>query len=260
MLTEWADNTLAAPELPALSSREVHVWSIRLDVGAPVARSLESLLCPEERLRADRFRIARDRRRYVVRRGTLRRLLGAYSRSPAHELGFEYGPRNKPALASPDAAPPLRFNVTSTGDLALIAICRGRDVGIDVERITALAELEQMAEAFCSSRELKTILALSDRERTQAFFNCWTRKEAYVKARGVGLSAPLHRIEVAVLPVEPPALVRSDEPARRAGRWSMFALQTGPAHAGALVVEGHDLTVRPLGWRQGPREETICTQ
>ena len=240
---------------PALGRGEVHVWRTALDLDPPRVAALADSLSPDERDRAARFHFERDRVRFTVARGVLRALLGRYLDLPAPALAFDYGAHGKPALAaamgaramagSPGAE--VRFNLSHSAGVALCAVTRGRDVGVDVEGLRADFATDEIAERFFSPAERVALRALPAAARCAAFFACWTRKEAYIKARGLGLAIPLDAFDVSLAPHEPAALLATrDEPGETV-RWSLQALTPGVGFAGALVAEGHGWRVSCLG-------------
>jgi 4'-phosphopantetheinyl transferase len=209
--------------------------------------ALARLLGAEERARAERFHFARDRDRYVASHGMLRSVLGRYAGQPGPALRFAAGPHGKPALALP-AGSDLRFNLSHSGDLALLAVARGREVGVDVEQVAERAWME-VARRFFSSREQSLLAELPDGARPEAFFRCWTRKEAYIKARGLGLHANLTAFDVSLAPGEPAALLRAaDDPVGPEG-WQLVDLAPAPGYAGALAVEGDGWGVACWDWQ-----------
>ncbi len=224
-----------------LDQDEVHVWRAALDLPAATLAALRGTLAADEQERAGRFHFAHDRDHFTAARGILRALLGRYlDRNPA-QLEFSYGPVGKPVLA-PAWAADWRFNVSHSGGIALYAFARGREVGVDVERVRPEYPGEPVARRFFSPAEVAALAAVPPDRRREAFFLCWTRKEAYIKATGRGLSQPLERFDVELTPGRPAALLaHRDEPAE-AARWSMRNVDPGPGYAGALAVEGH-------GWR-----------
>lgn len=233
----WADPP-AAPDLPA---DEVHVWRAPLDLPGDAVRRLRRLLSDDERERAARFHHERDRLGYIAAHGALRLILGRYLRVDGAALRFRTGAHGKPALDGPENGA-LTFNLSHSHRLALIAVARGRAVGVDVEWMRAdLADM-RVAEQFFSAREVSVLRSLPERDRVQGFFNCWTRKEAYIKARGEGLSMPLHEFDVTLAPGEPVRLLatRADPP--DAARWQLAALEPGEGYAAAVAAEGQ-------GWR-----------
>lgn len=224
----------------------IDVWSATLDPPATWLAAYTATLTADERARADRFHFDLHRRRFRAGRGFLRTLLASYLEREPADLRFTYGEKGKPQLAQAPGEPVLHFNLSHSEDLALCAVTRGREVGADVEHIRPLSDLEQIAQRFFSRRESTVLLALPEADRPQGFFNCWTRKEAYVKAIGDGLSVPLDRFDVSLLPGEPARLLLLDGTAERAAGWTMVDLPPGPGFAGALAVEGHgwDLSCR----------------
>lgn len=171
-------------------------------------------------------------------------ILARYLRATARDLRFDYGPHGKPALRLMETAPgpAITFNLAHTGGLALCAVARGRAVGVDVESIRpALAE-ERLAERFFAAREVVTLRNLPRAEQPLAFFRCWTRKEAFLKARGDGLTLPLDSFEVTLAPEAPPALLALADAPDEAARWSLCELIPAARHVAALAVVGH-------GWR-----------
>jgi 4'-phosphopantetheinyl transferase len=218
----------------------VHVWRIALTLPAHALRELGQILAPDERARAERFLFSADRERFIAARGTLRLILGAYLACAPGEVRFRYGPHGKPALAGEPQDDPPRFNLSHSGDLALYAVTRGREVGIDVERTRPDIASETIAEQFFSPREVATLRALPVHLQEKAFFACWTRKEAYIKATGRGLAIPLASFDVTLAPGEQPALVSTRNDPREAARWRLCDLDAGAGYAAALAVEGHD--------------------
>jgi medium-chain acyl-[acyl-carrier-protein] hydrolase len=218
-----------------LGADEVHVWRVPLDCGPDaVARLLESL-ADDERERADRFHFDKDRRHFIAGRGCLRAVLGRYLGEAPGRLSFTYNFYGKPTLAS---ATDLRFNLTHSHGLALVAVTRGREVGVDVEYVRRDLAGELLAERFFSPREAAALRALPEPQRREAFFRCWTRKEAYIKARGAGLSLPLDRFDVTLRPDEPAMLLATHDEPDEARRWTLRALTPGEGYVGALAAEG----------------------
>lgn len=223
---------------------EVHVWRARVEADDGVLGRLERTLSPQERERAERFRFDTHRRAYVVGRGTLRAILARYLGEEPARLRLATGAHGKPFLADGS----LRFNLSHSGDLALYAVATGVEVGVDIERITAGVNHEALAARFFSPRERDELLALPAATRRDAFFACWARKEAVVKAVGDGLSMGLSDFDVTVAPGEPPRLVEVRGRPDETRRWALRALDVGPGYAAALAVEGAVSTVRCWEW------------
>lgn len=168
-------------------SPQVEIVVARLDVDQQAVHALSAWLSDEERQRAGRFRLARDRRRYTVARGRLRQLLAERLCTHPRSVGLCYGVHGKPRLAPASAAADWRFNVSHCGDLSLLAFCRGREVGIDVEAVHALQDADAIAAWYFPPRELAAFLSLAPRDKALGFFTGWTRTEALGKALGGGL-------------------------------------------------------------------------
>lgn len=221
---------------------EIHVWHAWLDRDAASLPNLASTLSQDEIARANRFHFERDKNHYVMARGLLRELLRRYLAEAPGRVEFSYGEFGKPALAGVHASSGLSFNVSHSGGLAVYAFAENRNLGIDVEQIKADFVSEDIARRYFSARELHDLLSLPPEKRAEAFFHCWTRKEAYLKARGAGLKIPLDSFSVSLLPGQPVELVAGTE----AG-WQLTALQLGIGFAGALAYDGASCPVRLLG-------------
>jgi 4'-phosphopantetheinyl transferase len=222
-----------------LGNDEVHVWRAALDHRPSQIDSLLDTLAEDEQQRAGRFYFPIDRERFIVARGVLREILGFYLNRAARSVSFCYGPFAKPALAWESAGNTIHFNMSHSHGVALYAFTRGREIGIDLEYIREDLEVEQLAGRFFSQREIATLRALPVALRKYAFFLCWTRKEAYIKARGEGLSLPLDEFDVSLIPGEPAALLGTQTDPNEALRWSLQELSPGPGFVSALAVEGH---------------------
>lgn len=231
-----------------LSGRRIHLWTARLDPPAWQVDELARLLDPDERQRAARFRFDVHRRRFIVGRGFMRRVVGAYLETDPARLVWSYGPKGKPALAEPAAGEPLYFNLSNSEELALLGLDREREIGVDVEYLRPLSDMEALAERFFSSSESETLLALPPAERTAGFFNCWTRKEAYLKAVGDGLSAPLNRFDVTLKPGEEPRMLRLEGSPERAARWSLYHLEPAREYLGAVAIEESGWEISAWRW------------
>ena len=225
------------PDL-ALSNRDVHVWCASLAQSQRRVQKLHHILSAEEQLHARRFRFEHNKRFYIVGRGLLRTLLGYYLDIAPGQLRLSYGTRGKPALSEEFLASGLRFNMAHSHDIALYGIARNREVGIDVEKILPMDDLEQIAGHFFSAAEYETLCALSPREKNRAFFNCWTRKEAYLKACGDGLYRSLDQFSVSFTAGQAPAILSVAGAPREACHWSVRELIPADGYVGALVAEG----------------------
>ena len=222
---------------PALTSRDVHVWKASLAGGA--VPDLGEVLSPDERARAGRLKFDRDRRRFVSSRGILRTILGRYLGTAPAAIEFCYGPFGKPSLGPGGSRHRLRFNVSHAEDIALYAIALGREVGVDVERIRTGVPIDEPAGRFFSASERAVLASLPASDRTDAFFRCWTRKEAFIKAHGEGLSFPLDQFDVSFAPGESAAIIAIRRDPSEGARWSLHEIPAGPYHAAAIAVEGY---------------------
>lgn len=234
-----------------LESDEVHVWLAKLDQPEEILRGALSSLSPDERQRAERFRFRKDRDHFIIARGTLRAILARYLQLEPRALRFDYSRYGKPALAqgthvSPRV--PLHFNLSHSHELALFAFALNREVGLDLEFIRDDFAGEEIAGRFFSRREVEMLCALPSHLRGVGFFNCWTRKEAYIKAIGEGLSMPLDQFDVSLAPGEPAALLRTLRDESEASRWSLKELKPGAGYAAAIAVEGHDWRLKRWLW------------
>ena len=225
-----------APEecaVPGFLADVVHVWIRPLKVPPPIEQAAYELISKEERERAERFRAGNPRSNFILTRAALRSLSAVYLEIDPRAVMFRYSKHGKPELAGPFD---LRLNVSHTDGLALLAFTRKREIGIDVEKIKAAPDAKQLSERFFSLRERSFLKHLSGEELYMAFFRCWTRKEAYVKARGEGLSLPLDQFDVSVAEGEQRALLATRPDPSEAGRWTVRDLQTSPGYAAALAV------------------------
>jgi len=216
---------------------EVEIVVKDLDTSPEALRAAIPLLSEAERQRAHRFVFTRDRGRYIAARSQLRRLLGARLGVRPENVELVYGARGKPALAPRLAWSGLRFNVAHCGDAAVYAFASRREVGIDIETVRALEDADTIAGHVFSRRENDMYQALDAHEKPIGFFNCWTRKEAFIKAVGDGFYHPLDRFDVSLAPGEPARILRvGNTPGDRCG-WRMDGFSRAPGLIGAVVTE-----------------------
>jgi 4'-phosphopantetheinyl transferase len=227
-----------------LQDNEVHLGLMALPTQFESLPTYKSRLTDEERQRADRFHFPEDRARFTLGRAALRILLMRYSGLADISLALnEYG---KPFLAQPGTS--LQFNVAHSGDLVLLGFTRGRSIGVDVERLRPDFATTEIADRFFAPDEAAIVAALPEPERARGFFNCWTRKEAYIKARGLGLSLPLHSFSVTFTANESPALLRADNDPTAPQRWTIVDLPTCDGYAAATAFEARGLNVSSFLW------------
>lgn len=231
-MTISSNDIWLSPPSPLILTRDcVHVWRIALTQPTAVVNELEALLAAGERARAGQFHFLRDRRAFTVAKGAARQILAHYLGTDPRSLIFDKGHFGKPFLSSRE----LRFNLSHSGEFALLAVAAEREVGVDVEEIRDMEDAAMIAERFFSPGENRKLRAvLGSAIGGLAFFNCWTRKEAFIKAIGEGLSHPLNTFEVTFLPNETVEL-RLDE--TKSYRWVLSALHISDRYSGALVVE-----------------------
>jgi 4'-phosphopantetheinyl transferase len=223
----------AAGSLPARN--EVDIWFVPLNRDVQYLHAALQALAPDEVKRAERFRFDTDRERFVLSRGVLRNILGRYLEIPPTKLCFEYNEYGKPALKRQCRS--LSFNLSHAPGAALYAVSSGRKVGVDLELVRDGIEYEQIAERFFSAHEAETLHLLPLEAKPRAFFNCWTRKEAYVKAKGNGLSLDLKSFDVAFAPGDPGAPLWVANDPLEAGRWSLMNLDVPADYVAALAAE-----------------------
>lgn len=228
---------------PPLPKQEVHVWQVDLDLSPAYIDLLTASLSPDERDRADRFRFAQDRSRFIAARGQLRAVLGRYLMRPPEEVRLSYSEYGKPRLEN-DAS--LYFNISHSQSLALFAFTQCGAVGVDVERIRYDASLDQVARTVFAPGEIETLHAAASEERAFLFFRYWTGKEACVKAVGAGLSLPLTGFQIC-LESDRVEWLHSPDARPEGFPDRIQALAPAPGYAAALAVAG---AVRPLTlWR-----------
>ena len=230
-----------------LGQAEVHVWVVSLIISAEESSCFKSILSLDEQERAARFRKIRDAQRYVAARGSLRSLLGVYLTIEPNRLQFAYDAFGKPRLAGEEPLTSMRFSVSHSDDLALFGFARGHEMGVDVERIHPDIDVEDLAARYFSPNEFKKLRSLPADQQREAFYCGWTRKEAYLKGRGEGLSFPLDRVEVSFAPDEPAMILQASGDRGVSRRWIVQHLSPAPGYIGAAAVEGRDITFRCFG-------------
>ncbi len=219
-----------------------------LEQAPDVTARMQALLAPDERQRLERMLRAEVRAQYVVMRGALRCLLGAYLGCAPEAVAFSYNELKKPALAEPGPRD-LRFNLSHSGKLGLCAFTLGRHIGVDIEYTCKERATEAIAKRFFSRAEAAALAELPGAERTRAFYRCWTSKEAYVKARGDGLAFPLDAFDVAVAPPGARALLRVEGAPEAARQWRLEPVGAGDDYSATCAVAGQDLAWRFWDWQ-----------
>jgi len=242
---------LAGVKLP---NDEIHIWYASLE--QPLSE-FQRLLSADERERAERYHFEEDRRRFIVRRGILRTLLGNYLDIEPYQVQFCYGNNKKPGIADILGGRKVQFNLSHSRGLGIYAFTRTHEIGVDVEYIRDIPERGQIAERFFSARENAVFQSLPESQKQKAFFNCWTRKEAFVKATGDGLSYPLDSFDVSLVPGEPARLTGIKGDLNEASRWSLRELEPAVGFTAALAVKGRIERVYSRQWSVEYKENRI---
>jgi 4'-phosphopantetheinyl transferase len=219
-----------------LTPGDVHVWALDLDSLAAHTGQHAQLLSPAERQRAGRFHFDADRRRFISRRWALRTLLVRYLQIPPGRLHFVHNPYGKPAL--PAELGDVTFNISHSAGLALLAFSRGRQIGVDIERLRPDFDYKGILGRYFSDAEQAALWRLPPSQQRAAFFAGWARKEAYIKAHGEGLSLALEAFDVTISTGPPARLLATRHDPADAGRWQLRHLAPSPGYPAALAVEG----------------------
>ncbi len=223
-------------QLPALQDH-IHVWAVRLDAATVDLDRPGALISLDERERAERFKFERDRRRYLVAHVALHEILQRYLPIVPAGLSFDIGANGKPSLPQALAPSGVRFNISHSNEMALLAVCHKREVGVDIEYVKEDFEFQEVAERFFTAKEVAALRGLPASLQRQSFFKCWTSKEAFLKAKGTGLSGALDEVEIAI---------GGDEQVRITANvpgWSLAELDSIDGYEAALVVVGAPLPI-----------------
>lgn len=248
-MSDPAAQWLPPPQTLSIQHDHVHVWRASLDQPPWLVQQLWPTLHPNEQNRAQRFVFPKDRNHYIVARGTLRAILGRYLSIAPQRLYFRYNAYGKPILDEQHLQHTIAFNVSHSHGLALLAFARCEDLGVDIEYMNPAIEGPQIAEHYFSPAEVQKLLSAPPSLQTHAFFNCWTRKEAYIKARGMGISLGLNNFDVSLLPAEPVELLAIRESNQRLSDWSLRELLPGPGYKGALAIKKPSILLHQWQWQ-----------
>lgn len=224
---------------------QAHIFRLRLDLPEDRLTALHTWLDDDERHRAGRYHFDRDRRKFIAAHGQVRQILADILALDPEAIRFDHNPYGKPALSGKTD---LHFNLTHSRGLGLLGLCTGQELGIDLEVEQREVEIEAIARRFFAPGEVERLLALPAGLRRAAFFNCWTRKEAYIKGRGQGLSIPLDAFEVSLVPGEPPQLFERLPERLPSPDWSLYDIYPGPGYTGALAVQGSPVSLSCWDW------------
>lgn len=231
-----------------LQEGEVHVWFVRLPKMSAHFESILEILAPDEVARAARFRFDGNRNEYILTRGFLRHILSSYAGSAPHLLRFCYNSYGKPTLAAPWCGNRLEFSVSHSRGVAVCAVMRDGQVGVDLEYLHQDVEFDQIAEQFFSPREMSLFRRLPSNKKRVAFFSCWTRKEAYIKARGEGMFLDLRSFDVAFAQDQPASVFIGTDNPSETRRWSLADLSAPVGYTASVAFEGVVGRIRSWEW------------
>jgi 4'-phosphopantetheinyl transferase len=231
-----------------LGEDEVHLWVVTLAVIPEKSSHFQSILSLDEQERAGRFQKIRDAQRYVAARGSLRTLLGGYLAIESDRLRFAYDAFGKPHLAGELPLTSVNFSISHSNDWGLFGFVRGHKIGVDLERINTDIDIESLARRYFCQSELQALHSLPSEQQRESFYSGWTRKEAYLKGRGVGLSYGLDRVEVSLAPGEPAVILSAFDDPHVSQRWTLQHLSPAPGFIGAVAVETSDIRFLCFQW------------
>jgi 4'-phosphopantetheinyl transferase len=239
-----------------LSNGEVHVWAFSIEDSGYGFDGFATVLAKEELERAERFRFARDRSRFVFGRAQLRHILSSYLQIEPGEISFAYSAKGKPFLRPVGTLSGLMFNLAHSEDLAVLAVTRSGQVGIDLEKIRSLPDADHLVSRFFSPEEAATFGTMPENQRLAAFFNLWTRKEAWLKATGEGIGGGLDKIEVSFIPREPARFLTLGQAEARAANWDLHEITPAVGFTGAVVVGATKSKIQCWQWPKAPNLES----
>ena len=240
------DFAIPTGEGSSIITDRVDVWRAGLDIGVDSLERLSKTLSQDEMDRADRFVRDRDRRRFIVARGCLRKVLSRYLETEPEEVLFGYGTEGKPFLRTKTSIP-IYFNLAHSAELALIAVTGMGEVGVDVEELREEVDRLDLARRYFSAREFEDLSSLPEEDQSLAFYRCWTRKEAYLKAKGGGITESLAGFSVSLLPDDPAALLENDD--GDSVDWGIVEIQPSEGYIGAVAMKKRKFEVE--GWDAG---------
>jgi 4'-phosphopantetheinyl transferase len=241
---------LKPPQNLRIEAGAVHIWRAWLDRPEEDIVAFEKILSADEKERASRFHFDRHRRRYICGRGILRVLLARYLDIHAVDIGFKYGNQGKPELSGAYQLQNIKFNLAHSNKLAIYAFAPEGEIGVDLEYIRQVKDSMDVAKRFFSANEYLVLSSLPEEEQQQAFFRCWTRKEAFIKALGEGLSYPLDRFDVSLAPGEPASLLEIEGSVVEATKWLLQNVHPGDGYIGALAVKDREWQMRHWDYTQ----------
>jgi 4'-phosphopantetheinyl transferase len=230
---------------PPIDNNQVHVWTLDLQLPPDQLAVSHNLLNTTERERAARFHFDRDRNHFIAARGQLRTVLGRYTGVLPARIAFTYGDHGKPYLAG--NLDSLQFNLSHSHHLALLAVTRHHEIGVDIEYLDREVSVSEIAKRFFSQRESGQLLSLHPTAQRPAFFRCWTRKEAFLKAKGMGITFGLDQFSVSLHPEEKAQLLETPYDPEEAAQWTLVHLEPAPGYVGAIAAT--ESVTRVETWR-----------
>jgi 4'-phosphopantetheinyl transferase len=234
--------------IPVLGQSEIHLWRINLIQTDEDERRLKKSLSDEECNRSAAFYFIHDQRRFIIRRAVLRHLLAAYLDMPAKDVQLLSTLNGKPFINGQNGPDGIRFSCSHSADWALVAIGRGNELGVDMEQHRPLVDSRELVNACFSSHEIAEWSALPETLKPHCFFDGWTRKEAFIKALGMGLLLPLKSFSVSLAANQPAGLLNVENDSEAIGRWSMQSLDVRLGYSGAIVFEGNNIRLQGFDW------------
>lgn len=238
----------SCPDIPPLTGEDVHVWATSLAVAPAVLETFAATLSPDETARANKFKFDKHRNRFIAGRGALRAILARYLNTAAADLRFAYSENGKPALTGDFGG--IHFNLAHTEDLALVAVTRIGLIGVDVEAVRPVKNVDELVARFFSKRENELFQKVPEEQKPAAFFNLWTRKEALLKATGEGITRSLSLVEVSFLPGEPARLLAISGDEKKAGEWSVRDFSPVAGFVGAIAIRARDVRLSRWKWER----------
>ena len=229
---------------PRLSEKEVHVWCASIEASNERRLQFMETFSDDEHKRLQRFHFERHRHQFIIARGTLREIIGQYLEIEPAEANFDYGQNGKPFIISNSELSSIRFNISHSGDVVVYAFVLDTEIGIDIEKVCNIDDCMAIAKSFFSSTEIDDLQKVSRESLLEAFYSCWTRKEAYIKAKGQGLGIPLNQFSVSVRPDLSPALVSTEFAPDEAAQWTLRDLPIIEGYIGAIAIQKPDNTFR----------------
>ena len=242
-----------------LGKNDLHLWcTVRKKINNIDLPQFYKHLCEVERLRAERYHFADDQRHFIFRHGLLRILLSSYLNIEPSEVQINHNENGKPFLGNIQGKDTIQFNLSHSKGMVLVAFIRGRRIGVDIELMQPMKDMDAIVKDFFSATEQAAYKRLPMSQRMEGFYNCWTRKEAFLKALGDGLSGGLDTFDVSLKPGETPKLLSMDWASEEASRWSLNAFVPFSGYMAALAVEGHGLKPRHFHWKDGFTPKEVC--